>query len=392
MTTKDKKDSKPEDKKTEEIKIKKEAKPDEADKVMKEVMEDDKKAADMLSIDKDKKEAKSDEIKENAPKVVGGIVVGLIVLVILLVVVMGVGMYKFNWNNQFIKWLPFPAAMVDGSFVSINDYQEDIDTLDFFYAAQSESIGTIPTDEYIQKTVISRMIREKYLSKYAATNNIEVTDEEVNTEYQVLIDQAGSEAEVNKQLSDLYNWTSDQFKEKVLTPYLIRTKIQEKLVGDDSESKAQAEEILEKIKNEEITFADAAKEYSEDVTASEGGELGYFSAGQMVPEFEAAAFALEVGEVSDVVQTDYGYHIIKLIERVEATEDQPEQLNAAHILIKTVDIDEWTNEKIADASVRLFINDYEWKDDCGLVLTKSETCDDNNLLDYLNSATALPTE
>lgn len=229
------------------------------------------------------------------------------------------------------------------------------------------------------------MIRENYLGQIAKKNNLEVTQDEVNVEYQILVTQAGSEEQVNEQLLSLYNWTSDEFKAKVLKPFLIRSIVQDYLVGKDSESKNLADEVLNKIKNEEITFAEAAAKYSDDTTADSGGELGYFSRGQMVPEFETVAFALEVGEISDVVKTEFGYHIIKLIEKVEATEETAEQLNAAHILIKIVDIDEWANEKLADLSIRLFISDFEWKDDCGLVLTKTETCEDNNLLDYINT-------
>ncbi|MDP2684713.1 MAG: peptidylprolyl isomerase [bacterium] len=331
--------------------------------------------------------------KENyTPKVIAGVVVGLIILFILLVIVMGVGMYKFNWSNQLTRLLPFPAAMVDGKLISYNDYQNDIDTLDFFYNAQSDSIGSVPSNDYLQKTVISRMIRENYLAQYAKKQSLTVTQDEINTEYQVLVTQAGSEEQVNEQLLSLYNWTSDQFKAKVLEPFLIRSKVQDYIVSEDSTPKSTADEVLSKIRNEEITFAEAAAEYSEDVTADSGGELGYFTRGQMVPEFEAAVLALEVGEISDVVKTDYGYHIIKLIEKIEATDDTAEQINAAHILIKTTDIDEWANEQLADVMIRLFVSDFEWKDDCGLVLSETETCEDNNLLDYINTTTTTPTE
>lgn len=62
-------------------------------------------------------------------------------------------------------------------------------------------------------------------------------------------------------------------------------------------------------------FADAAGEYGTDGTASNGGDLGFFSPGMMVPEFEEAALALEVGELSQPVQTQFGWHLIQLEER-----------------------------------------------------------------------------
>jgi peptidyl-prolyl cis-trans isomerase SurA len=61
-------------------------------------------------------------------------------------------------------------------------------------------------------------------------------------------------------------------------------------------------------------FAELAKEYSEDVSASNGGDVGYVQRGQMVPEFEEVVFRLKPGKVSDIVETEYGYHIIKVEE------------------------------------------------------------------------------
>ncbi|MDQ6983447.1 MAG: peptidyl-prolyl cis-trans isomerase, partial [Ghiorsea sp.] len=63
------------------------------------------------------------------------------------------------------------------------------------------------------------------------------------------------------------------------------------------------------------SFADVAKDVSDDVTSSSGGDLGFFARGAMVPEFEEAAFdQLQIGEVSDVVETQFGYHLVKLNE------------------------------------------------------------------------------
>ncbi|MEA4805192.1 MULTISPECIES: peptidylprolyl isomerase [Acetobacterium] len=77
----------------------------------------------------------------------------------------------------------------------------------------------------------------------------------------------------------------------------------------------QAVTVIEEIKNGK-SFAAAAKEYSMCPSNEKGGDLSYFSKGQMVPEFESAAFALEIDEMTELpVQTQFGFHIIKLTDR-----------------------------------------------------------------------------
>ncbi len=81
-----------------------------------------------------------------------------------------------------------------------------------------------------------------------------------------------------------------------------------------AEVKAKAEKLLERIKKGE-TFAGLAKEFSEDTgSATNGGDLGFFGKGRMVPAFEQAAFSLAKGQVSGLVETPYGYHIIKVTD------------------------------------------------------------------------------
>ena len=88
----------------------------------------------------------------------------------------------------------------------------------------------------------------------------------------------------------------------------------------EAEAKKKAEEALGRIKAGE-DFAEVAKQYSEGPAASRGGDLGYFSRGRMIPEFEQIAFSLkEIGDTSGLVRTKFGFHIIELTGREPAQE------------------------------------------------------------------------
>ena len=137
--------------------------------------------------------------------------------------------------------------------------------------------------------------------------------EQVKAEYVVLslealMDQVPvSEAEAR----DWYEKHKDNYKvaeERRASHILIGSK------GDDKEkAKAKAEEVLAEVRKSPAKFAELAKQYSEDPgSAKKGGDLGFFGRGMMVKPFEEAVFAQKEGDVSELVQSEFGYHIIKL--------------------------------------------------------------------------------
>lgn len=296
--------------------------------------------------------------KENSGKrsLLFGIIISLIIAVIIVLVVFGFGIYKYKWENSATKWMikyiPYPAAMVDFDIIRYSVWQEDVDTLNFYIQKQTElneNFLSIPEDSSVEETVIDKMIRSKLLSRLVVTYDIEVTDEDINKELEVIYTQApGGQAEVEQTLRDLYDWSIDEFKDNVIVEFLIREKVATAL-NEDPEFDKQAKEdketaerealdtvntVLEMIKSGEMTFEDAAKEYSQDPgSAEDGGNLGEFGLGEMVPEFEIAAFALEKDQISDVVQTDYGYHIIQVTDKRTDEETEMELVTARHILI-----------------------------------------------------------
>src|SRR4029450_6553036 len=88
---------------------------------------------------------------------------------------------------------------------------------------------------------------------------------------------------------------------------------------DDAAVKAKAEELLKQAKSG-ADFAELAKKNSEDEgSAKNGGDLDYFGKGKMVPEFDQVVFTMQPGQISDLVKTQFGYHIIKLVDKKPAT-------------------------------------------------------------------------
>ena len=139
----------------------------------------------------------------------------------------------------------------------------------------------------------------------------------------------------DKEMKKYYDENKDDFYIDTVTASHILLKTQddegkELSAEKKKEAKKKAEEALAKVKAGE-DFAKVAKEYSQDSSASSGGELGTFGRNKMVTEFEDAAFAMKPGEISDIVETQYGYHIIKVTGRVDKQEtydDVKEQIKS----------------------------------------------------------------
>ena len=122
--------------------------------------------------------------------------------------------------------------------------------------------------------------------------------------------------------------------EKALNSVTVKEEDKSEFVSGESveashilvDTEEKANEILAEIKAGTVTFEDAAKEHSSCPSSANGGALGEFGRGQMVPEFDSAVFAMNVGEISEPVKTQFGYHLIKLTNKKESSEIPYEQI------------------------------------------------------------------
>ncbi|MEJ8766118.1 peptidylprolyl isomerase [Oceanobacillus sp. HCA-5259] len=174
--------------------------------------------------------------------------------------------------------------------------------------------------QVLEELVMIQVLGEKYdVSEEQVTDELEKLKENYGIQFDQMIQQQGfADEEAFKDVIYLGLLQEEAaLDEVVITDEQLEEAYEQKTKEISAQhilvqNKDIAEEVLEQIE-QGADFAELAKEYSEDaMTAEEGGELGYFSAGTMVPPFENVAFSLEKGDISDPVQTTYGYHIIKV--------------------------------------------------------------------------------
>lgn len=178
------------------------------------------------------------------------------------------------------------------------------------------AVAAFPADRFLEATTATDAEVEAWFKDHTETYRI---PEKRSLKY-ALIDTQAIRARTQVTDADIRRYYEDN-EAQYSTPEQVRAShILLKTEGqDDDEVRKQAEDLLAKVKKG-ADFAKLATEFSEDeVSAAKGGDLDFFGKGAMVPEFETVAFALEPGQISDLVKSSFGYHIIKVVEKRPAS-------------------------------------------------------------------------
>lgn len=209
------------------------------------------------------------------------------------------------------------VALIHGENIAITALDIQADSLRMppemrpMVLSNPQTVTQIASNLYARRAMAQRSEAEGLEKDPAVQAALKVARDKVLSDALIeKIDKANapSEATALSMARNIYRAKPERFKvgEQVRISHIL-------ISGSDSVAKAQAEKLLEEIKAG-ADFAAAAQDRSADKgSAEKGGDLGFFTRGRMLPEFEATAFNLEkVGDLSGIVETKFGYHILKL--------------------------------------------------------------------------------
>lgn len=221
------------------------------------------------------------------------------------------------------------AATVNGKPIARADYERQV-TLATTYLKNQGVDDTTPEGKQTLATMrdelLDQMIDQEIINQAAAKEGLTVTSEEIDKQIADTVVQAGGQDKLDAWYKTS-GFTKEEYRQSVreqLTGDKLFNKVVEGVVTTADQvharhimlaTKEDADAVVARLKKGE-DFAKVALEVSLDEgSKADGGDLGFFPKGFMIPEFENAAFALEPGKFSDPVETQYGFHVIMMVER-----------------------------------------------------------------------------
>lgn len=282
-----------------------------------------------------------------------------IALIAVVVIVFGVLIYAYKSENPAVKAVasvvPYPVERVNGHFITYKEYMFQVDSEKL--AQQSNAkINNQPAIDFnsadgkklvtqIKEHSLTSLERAVVVKQLAGQQGVKVTDKQLNDALDQLTKSNGGKEAVVKTIQSYYGWDWNDLRD-VLKKQLLEKNLSEKMAKDpaaDKAAKTKATNLVKDLRGGK-DFTEVAKASSQASDASTGGDLGFFTKGQIPDELQKAADALKVGEISDPVKDSYGYEIMKVVEKKDDG-----SIHGQHILIETFDFNSYLDGELDKA-------------------------------------------
>ena len=293
-------------------------------------------------------------------KLVSGLFIVLVILVLSIPIIFYKSSIESKFVNSIASALNLPIASVNGESIGFRTFAADVEALNNFFEDESNvtsydisNLGEVPEESQIRDLVLKRHTRVLLIRQSLASLGESISEEDVQEQLNEIIRETGGEEELTKIVADLYSWTVDDFIIKALKPLLEEERLTIYVSTDqslNSDKKSTIDQVATSIASGE-SFEDVARRESEDVTAEVGGNLDWFTRGTMVKAFEDQVLQLEVGDISEPFETNFGWHVVMLTDR-ETGDDGAERFKASHILVDYLTLNEYLSNIRETADIK----------------------------------------
>lgn len=162
------------------------------------------------------------------------VVIVSVILFILLTILFGFGIYKYHWKDPFTraisKAVPYPAGFVNYTPIWYSEFQKDVEAVNYFYA-NNDDFSPLTQDE-ASENIFNRFVKDIVVQKLAKEHDVSVTKEELDKEFMIILNSADEGDDFELQLHNSFNWTEDQFKDRILQHHLLEQSLKTVLEGE----------------------------------------------------------------------------------------------------------------------------------------------------------------
>lgn len=307
----------------------------------------------------------------------------LVAIVVAYLSIIGILIYAFGMDNQITqitsRFVPYPAAIIGSkNFIPIKELQDNLRAVRKFYENQDFSDTGLRVDfttENGQKRLLvkkrellTKLIENKIIEILANARGINITQDEVTKAVNSEITRYGNdEKELVGNMQKLYGWNTEDFKEKLVKPDLYQAAL-EQYVSDNDSNAAQAKKKIEaaqRVLNDRKDFSEAVKQYSEGDSVKNGGDLGWFSADQMLPQLSIVAFGLPINKTSDVIESPLGFHIMIIDDK--KIEGGIDKVKIRQIFVKKQNFSDWLVQQEKNIKISIPLKEFYWNKEIGEV-------------------------